>query len=271
MFTDEEIKVQEDACKFILENRDVLIKEFVLDHSPLPIAAVSIFMSGSPGAGKTEFSRNYMPTTIGRRHAQLVQALKRRGYDVDGCESVFVRIDADEIREFLPQYVKTSIENGTVGNAHIVQKAVNKGLDLLRAHCLSSDVAFLHDGTFGNYKTMRKLVKQSLADGRKVIIFYIYLDPKAAWAFTKAREVEEGRNIIPENFINQYFDARANVMRIKNEFDDQVQVNCVVKDETNEIVAIKYNVPDIDTTLNSFYKSGKLHEYTREELNEIVL
>jgi hypothetical protein len=168
----------------------------------------------------------------------------------------------------LPQFRKT--DTFGKGNAHVVQKAANKGLDALRNYCLKNEISFLHDGTFGNYKTMHDLVQESLAKDRFVEIYYLYLDPIAAWNFTKAREYTEGRNILKEKFIEQFFASQVNVQKIKNAFAEKVSVVCVLKDKDNKVRDIVFNTQSIDRYMQTQYSKGIVRRYTHEEL-EVLL
>lgn len=239
--SEEEKMIQEKAIEEIKARKDELIEKIVVDKRPLHLGVISFFMAGSPGAGKTEFSRRYMPADINKIGKKTLKILNQHGIDTKSVNSLFIRIDVDEIREFLSQYQKANIEKGIKGNAHVVQKAANKGLDIIREYCFKNDISFLHDSTFSNYETMEKLIKRSLDTGRDVQIVYIYFDPLEAWKATKAREFLEGRNIIKENFIDQFFLSRENVDRIKEEFGNKVSVHCVLKNETGKIEDILFN------------------------------
>lgn len=231
---EQEIKIQKEAIDFVESHRDKLIDKFILSKKPIQLDLLTFFMAGSPGAGKTEFSRRYMDETIDKTDKNLIEHLRKMGVDIDDVRTLFIRIDVDEIREFLPQYRKANMKSCVSGNSHVVQKAANKGLDILREYCFQNSISFLHDGTFGNYETMKDLVKKSLRNNRDVQIFYIYLDPLVAWEFTKAREFMEGRNVIKEKFIEQFFSSRENVDRIKQEFGNKVRINCIIKNQKNE-------------------------------------
>lgn len=76
------------------------------DNCPMASHPVSIFMAGSPGAGKTEVSK------------ELVKEFDRKP----------MRIDADELRALCPDYVGT--------NAHLFQKAANKAINVLYDYAL---------------------------------------------------------------------------------------------------------------------------------------
>lgn len=265
-FTEEEKKLQEETCIYIQERKDELIDQFVIRKNPLKLGFITIFMAGSPGAGKTEFSQRYIPIIFDKKDPKMIKVFDERGINLRDVDTLFVRIDVDEIREFLPQYKKTDRATGVKGNAHIIQKAANKGLDILRNYCLKNEISFLHDGTFGNYDTMKEIIRKSLNAGRTIQIYYLYLDPIAAWEFTKAREFIEGRNIIKDKFIEQYFNSRENVNKIKAEFGDKVRINCVLKDSNNKVQDIALNVPDIDQYLKTKYNRGLIQLYSKEDL-----
>lgn len=185
------------------------------------------------------------------------------------ARTLFIKIDVDEIREFIPQYKKTDAKLCIKGNAHVIQKAANKGLDILRKYCLRNGISFLHDGTFGNYSTMKDLIKKSLQRGRNVQIIYIYLDPLVAWECTKAREFLEGRNIVKEKFIEQFFASRENVMRAKKEFGNKIKVTCIIKNKDKEPEEIR-DVDDIDKFIKEYYHKKSLDSYTEEGLRKII-
>lgn len=270
-FTDKEKAIQQQAVDFIEAHKDRLIDKFVIQKNPLRLGFITIFMAGSPGAGKTEFSQRYMSLILGSGGAEsVVGVLIKKGIHVKSADTLLIRIDVDEIREFLPQYRKTDPESEIKGNAHIIQTAANKGLDILRNYCFDNEVSFLHDGTFANYQTMKELVKKSLTLDRAVHIYYLYLDPLTAWQFTKAREYLEGRNIGKGKFIEQFFKSRENVDRIKREFGDKVKMHCVLKNKSNEVEDIVFNWQSIDQFLEIHYNKGIIKKYTSDELINLI-
>ena len=140
-----EEKETEEAKKFIKKNKKLLIEKFASPDLYKPtVNPVTIFMAGSPGAGKTEFSKN------------LAKMLNKK----------LVRIDADEIRGIIPQY------NGR--NSDIVQGASSIGVEKLYDHILAKKLEAIVDGTFSKYNVSYKNVKRSLDHSRPVVIFYIY-------------------------------------------------------------------------------------------------
>jgi hypothetical protein len=159
---DEEIR--KTAQKFIQHNRALLVDTFASEsvHKPDDFP-VTVFMAGSPGAGKTEVS------------IELVKQFT----------SLAVRIDADEIRKLCEGY--------TGMNAHLFQSAASIGVEILYHYCLDQKLNMVVDGTFAHQKTTSNIEK-SLALGRKVIIYFVYQDPQVAWDFTKKEKVLNSEN-----------------------------------------------------------------------------
>ncbi len=232
--TEEEQKAADVAREWVKANRREVIAHFVADIEPVELP-VSVFMAGSPGAGKTEFSK---------------RLLERFGKDV-------VRIDADEIRDMLPQYLG--------GNAYLFQRATSFGMEKLYDYVLDKGLNVIVDGTLRNYEKVKSNIERSNVHGRKVEIFYVYQDPETAWDFTRKREVVEGRNIPRMAFIDSFLLARENVMRMKNEFGDAVSVHVVIKNMTNDDEEIFYDVADVDSHLKTCYSRDELEEMIVEE------
>jgi len=272
-FTDEEKKLQKEAIKEIDDNKDKLLEEFILSKKVIPTSSVSIFMAGCPGAGKTEFSKTYEKQSRLyferlKESSKIKKVFRKNNVKIDKYKNLFVRIDVDEIREFLPQYVKTDSKKGTKGNAHIINKAATNGLDFLRNYCINNNLSFLLDGTFGNqFSTFNKIIKKLLRQDRKIIIFFIYSSPLVAWEFTQKRECVEGRNVTKEKFISQYLKSIDNVRRAKDKFGNKIDLNCVLKDKNNGVKKIFYNEPGIDKILKLGYNGN---EVTEEYLNKIL-
>lgn len=145
---EEESKLSEEAFTWLKGQKDLLVEKFaseikyVSNESP-----TTLFMAGSPGAGKTEVSKRLM----------------------EKFSEQPVRIDADEIRALCPGY------NGS--NAHVFQKAANKGVNILYDYILSKGLNTILDGTFA-YGGATDNVGRSLKKDRKVELFYIYQNPK---------------------------------------------------------------------------------------------
>jgi hypothetical protein len=145
--TEEERALENSAFEFIKVNKQELIKKFAdpLKYQPVN-SPVSLFMAGSPGAGKTEISKSLIGKFI----------------------DIPIRIDADEIRQMCPLY--------TGSNAHIFQKAANKGVNILFDHAIHKKLNLILDGTFA-YAYAEENIKRSINKGRVVELWFVYQDP----------------------------------------------------------------------------------------------
>jgi len=231
--------MKEEARQYIKDHKKELIEKFAsLERIPTSEQPFTLFMAGSPGAGKTEFSRT------------MVQILAKGS---DTFEPIYiVRIDADEIKEFLPHY------NGE--NSDIVQSAAILGVEKLYDFSIKKEQNILLDGTFASYDVSRKNIITSLKKGRMVGIFYVYQDPVQAWELTIARGNKEGRYIPKKFFIDSLFNAKDNVNRIKEEFGEKVIVHLIEKNYDGFIDKPRFNIDKIDNHLKI--------KYTRESLEE---
>lgn len=219
----EEEKISQGAVKYIKAHRKELIEKFITSGNCKPAQnPFSIFMAGSPGAGKTEFSKN------------LIEANKYKNKPV--------RIDADEIREIL------TVVGYNGSNSFLFQEACAVGVNKLHDYCLSKKLNFILDSTFV-YGKYRENIKRSLDKGRKITIFYIYQDPKVAWDFVQKREVLEGRNIGKEVFRDSFHKSKDNVNDVMQGFGNMVELNLVIKDSNNGIEKVYFNIQNIDNYL----------------------
>lgn len=227
-------KLQEEALRWIRDNSQKVISFFAEDEKFIAdTQALSVFMAGSPGAGKTEISK------------ALVKELGTSILIKD-----VIRIDPDEIRDMLPQYVG--------GNAHLFQQAISIGADKIFNHALKTNKHILLDGTFSNYDRARQNISKSLKKHRAVFILYVYTDPILAWKLTQAREKKEGRNIPKDAFIKEFFGAMETVQRIKQEYKTRVNLNILVHDYENMQDDYFDNVNSIDKHVKIGYTSKEL-------------
>ncbi len=186
----EESAIEEQALAFARANKKAIARRLTDVSAFSPDAdPVSVFMAGSPGAGKTEAS------------IELIASFP---------DARIIRIDPDELRSEFPGY--------TGANAWLFQKAVSVIVDKIHDLALDQRQSFLLDGTLARHDIAHRNVERSLKRGRAVQLLYVYQDPMLAWAFVCRREAEEGRRIRPEHFVEQYFAAREVVNRLKVEF-----------------------------------------------------
>ena len=214
-------KIKKDVGKR-LTDRTV----YQVEESP-----VSVFMAGSPGAGKTEASKSLLAA-----HGSII------------------RLDIDDMRSFFDGY--------RGGNAYLFQAAASVLLDRAHDLALKQRQSFLLDGTMADLDIAKRNIERSLKRGRTVQILFVYQQPKQAWKFVQAREKVEGRRVLPEKFIDQYFLSRQNANLLKQEFGDKIILDLLIKniDGTNQ----KYhrNITQIDSYIKD--------KYSRDDLRRIV-
>jgi len=233
--TDEETRIEAQAFEFVRSNKKFLLEKFCPAAICHPVTnPVSLFMAGSPGAGKTEVSK----------------ALIKKFKDIP------IRIDADEIRATCPGYTGT--------NAHLFQKAANKGVNTLYDYALNNNINCIVDGTFA-YAGADGNIERSLKRGRRVEIWFVYQDPLRAWELTKAREVRETRRVSKDIFIKGFFDSRDNARAAKGHFGERIELNILIKDYEKEDEDLRLNVPagELDRLADG--------RYSRDELQRILL
>jgi adenylylsulfate kinase-like enzyme len=230
--TDEEAAIKQRADDYARKNKNRVAKnstnlaKYLPDQIP-----VSVFMSGSPGAGKTESSRN------------LIEKLTTDGHSV-------LRIDSDDLREIFEEY------NGK--NSSLFIGATSIIADKIQDLALSNKQSFVFDGTLSSIERARKNIQRSLDRNRFVQIVYVYQDPVQAWNFVKARETKDGRKVPKEAFVEQYFKARECVNCLKREFNGNVKVDLIVKNIDGTDLSYQANIDVIDNYIPEKYTKGDL-------------
>jgi len=224
-------RLEAEALAFVKAHKKEVIERFcpaAICHSVGN--PVSLFMAGSPGAGKTEVSKG----------------LVKKFSDIP------VRIDADEIRSFCPGYTGT--------NAHVFQKAANKGVNILYDYALHHDINCIMDGTFA-YAGAAENIERSLRYKRKVEIWFVYQDPARAWEFTKAREAKESRKVLKETFIEAFFESRQNAKAVKERFGESIELNILIKDyeKDNEDLLLNVQSAELDRLADERYSLTTLN------------
>ncbi|OGZ72243.1 MAG: hypothetical protein A2908_03825 [Candidatus Staskawiczbacteria bacterium RIFCSPLOWO2_01_FULL_38_12b] len=236
--TGEEIRLQ--AIEFAKRNKIRIAREFVNPLIYVPdITPVSVFMAGSPGAGKTEYSKNLIKILEGNKECRVV------------------RIDGDEIRSMIPSY--------TGSNSYLFQGSVSLIVEKIHDFVLHNNQNFILDGTFSKYEKAEYNIERSLGKKREVVIFYVFQKPDVAWRLTQARELIEGRNIPKSAFIEEFIGSRETINRISHNFKDKINIFFVQKDfekNTENVVKIDLHEANIDSQLGKYY--------TQEELEKLI-
>lgn len=192
---------------------------------------VSVFMAGSPGAGKTEAS------------IELLEQFP---------DSSIVRIDPDAIREDIPGY------NGS--NAADFQGAVSIIVSKTLDAVFKQGQSFLLDGTLSRLEQAQDNIRRSLQKKRFVQILYVYQSPEIAWEFVERRREVEGRSVDLDVFIDQYFAARDVVQKLKQTYGAKVAVNLLMKDTSGGRRWFKKGVETIDEHVPERYTRASLRE-----------
>lgn len=230
--TEDESRIEREALEFARARKKDISKRLTDPTIYIPNKdPVSVFMAGSPGAGKTEAS---------------LELLKKVG------DPTVIRIDPDELRGEFPSYAGT--------NAWLFQKAVSILVDRIHDLALSQNQNFLLDGTLSQYEAAKRNIERSLKRGRTVQILYVYQEPRLAWEFVQARETAEGRRIEPEHFINQYFAARDVVNRVKKEFGKSIFVDLLLKNNDNSQRSYRAGVDQIDNHIPEKYSRSDVEK-----------
>lgn len=212
------------------------IKQYPSSKNPF-----TIFMAGSPGAGKTEFSKN------------LLKQLK-----IKNSSQKVIRLDTDELRELLPQY------NGS--NSDEVQRAATLLFDKAYDFVQKNNQSVIVDTTFASPRSIQN-IKRALNRGRKVGILYLHQDPLIAWDYTKKREKVEGRVVPKKVFINAYFSARENVKKVKQKFGDKIELSLFEKDKSfNFLKKARFNIKTLDEYIKNDYSINDLEKMLADEL-----
>lgn len=225
-----ELIISSQAIGFARSNKKAIAKRLTDKTVFLPEEApVSVFMAGSPGAGKTEAS------------IALINLF---------ADTKILRIDPDELRSEFSEY--------SGGNSWLFQGGVSILVEKILDFAIDQRQSFLLDGTLSNIDVARKNVERSLKKGRFVQILYVYQNPFLAWDFVKAREEAEGRRIRKGHFIDQYFAARDVVNSLKLEFSSDIHVDLLLKHIDNSGRLYKAGVDKIDYHIPEKYTRADL-------------
>jgi len=224
--------ISEDAYLWVRKNEKSIVDKFIGNAQSVE-EPESFFMAGSPGAGKTEYSKLF------------IKDLNTVFQSKFGKDYPIVRIDADDIRQVLPGY------NGS--NSSLFQRASVLAVNKLHDYVLKKKINFLLDGTFADHKYAIDDINRSVEKGRKIQISYLYQDPIHAWELTRIREMKEGRVVPMDVFIRDYFSAKEVVNEIKLMFAEKIRVDLVIRDYIGNESKIYFNISSVDSYLKIPY------------------
>lgn len=223
-------ETEQQALDYIKSHQQLLIDTFA-KGAEVVSQPVSLFMAGSPGAGKTEVSQALM--------GQFT--------------TVPIRIDADEIRTLCPGYIGA--------NAHLFQKAATKGVHILYDYALHNTHHLILDGTFA-YGNALQNIKRSIDKGRTTELWFIYQEPLKAWEFTQAREAIQCRHVSKGVFVSAFLKAQENAKTAKSTFGDKLVLNLLVKNVDNTDGALYLNIQaaELDHYIGTTYTQDTLDQ-----------
>ena len=221
-------KIQEEAvayAKLIGKSTAVqLTQNFEPDDFP-----VSVYMAGSPGAGKTESAK---------------RLIEERGGGV-------LHIDPDAYRAYFPNY------DGS--NSYLFNRAVTVLAEKIHDRALERSLNYIFDSTLCDTQKAELNITRCLKRSRKVIILYVYQDPKQAWEFVTEREQKEGRHIAKNVFIEKFFSARASIESLKARFGSDIQIDVLLKNIRDGKQDYHSNISNIDSFIGQTYTESDLH------------
>ncbi|WP_231570518.1 zeta toxin family protein [Shewanella sp. ZOR0012] len=192
--TDQEIteKAIKEAKKMKKEVASKLVDAFPLEDLP-----VSVFMAGSPGAGKTETARA-MIRAFANEHGQGL-----------------VHIENDELKKEFEDY------NGL--NSPLFQRPA----EAIHDRALKRNVSFILDSTLSSFDKAKDNIERSLKRSRYVLIIFVYQEPEQAWKLVKAREKVEGRRVPEAVFVEQFLESQRVVSELKRHFKDKINITFI--------------------------------------------
>lgn len=226
-----EEEIKQKAVEFARAHKKEIARRLTNPNLfPVDEIPVSVFMAGSPGAGKTESARNLIAKFSADRK--------------------ILHIDPDLLRDEFRDYTGT--------NSSLFQGATSIIADKMQDYALKQRQSYIFDGTLTNVERARENINRSLHHKRAVFIVYVYQDPLQAWKFVVARELKDGRMIPKEVFVNDYFRARENVNCLKKEFGDRIQVDLIVKNIDGTDFGYRENIDQVDNHIPEKYSKSNL-------------
>jgi len=229
--TDEEITAKATAHAKSIKTK--LAREMI-DHLPEEESAVSVFMAGSPGAGKTETAKSII-SQFKREHSVEV-----------------VHIENDELRKEFAEYQGL--------NSALFQRPATLLVEAIHDRALKKKVSFLLDSTLSSFEKAKSNIERSLKRDRYILIIFVYQDPKQAWRLVQAREIVEGRRVPPEVFVSQFLASQLVVSKLKKIFTHQIEILFIEKNLDGTREKPYFNVTDIDALLGKKYNRASLED-----------
>ena len=217
--TNEQIELE--AINYLKETKNEFFEFYLGKCEPLE-TKTAIFTAGASGSGKTEF-------------AEYILEL----------ESNLIHLDIDSIREyFIPLGY-----NGS--NSKLFQKPSSWGVHFLFDEAVKKkNLSIIMDSNFSSLELAKRNIKSLLKRGYNIEVYYIYDDLKKCFLYTKKREAITKRTVPEDVFFNSVIKSRETVIKIKNEYKENVILNLIDKTTNEEYSNI--SVEEFEKTIPLF-------------------
>ena len=235
--------ITEEAVRWAKNIRTEVARLVVnLDRTPKEQTPASIFMAGTPGAGKTEWRTNFFAS----------------------LQTPIVQIDPDDFRCLLPCY------NGK--NSHLFQSAASLITERVLDRAFEKKVSFVLDGTFSHWGPATKNIRRSLERNRLVQVYFIHQNPLQSWKFVEAREKMEGRRITTTAFVDSYFGTREVIKKLltEPEFSAALQNKSLTVDALIKSNGSHKNYAWKNRISEHEFRGIASQGYTQEELRAMI-
>jgi len=132
-----------------------------------------------------------------------------------------LHVDTDEIREFFRPI-------GYDGqNSDLFQKAASRGFSELFSYALKKNFSLILDSNFANIHVAIKNIERLLNRGYKVMVMYLYDEPKKCFEYAIRREIVTHRKVPEDVFISSNINSYLTVLYIKDHFEDRVVLDFI--------------------------------------------
>ena len=193
-------EIEQEAIVYLKKHRKLLYDTYLTNYIPTD-EKVAYFTAGPSGAGKTEFT---------------IEFLKNQN-------SIF-HLDIDLVRDFF----KPLGYDGK--NSDLFQKPASYGVQFLFDEIVKNrELSLIVDSNLSHFQTAKENVVKLLKHNYKIEIFYIYNELEKCFLYTKKRESVTKR-VVPEDvFFKSVVYSRSTTSKIKTLFDSSVILNIIDK------------------------------------------
>jgi UDP-N-acetylglucosamine kinase len=197
-------QIELEAINYLKKTKNRFFEFYLGNCEPLE-TKTAIFTAGASGSGKTEF-------------AEYILELEHN----------LIHLDIHSIREyFIPLDY-----NGS--NSKLFQKPSSWGVHFLFDEAVKKkNLSIIMDSNFSSLELAKRNIKSLLKRGYNIEVYYIYDDLKKCFLYTKKREAITKRTVPEDVFFNSVIKSRETVIKIKNEYKENIILNLIDK-TTNE-------------------------------------